>query len=94
MFLDPPHILKPAPAEAFLPSVQKRQRPGPSSCADDGVEPEGVPLETRGAVIETLNRTAPCFACCGGFTRSFSTEIQYGYGSKLGTPIIGWLILN
>ena len=21
-------------------------------------------------------------------------EEQYGYGSKLGTPIIGWLILN
>ena len=57
MFLDPPHILKPpAPAEASLPSVQKRQRPGPSSCADDGVEPEGVPLETRGAVVETSPR--------------------------------------
>ena len=27
-------------------------------------------------------------------TRDPEADILYGYGSKLGTPIIGWLILN
>ena len=29
-----------------------------------------------------------------GETGVYSQQCQYGYGSKLGTSIIGWLILN